>query len=313
MPFDSSEELLGEEYEEIGPPSASDTPTGPEEKEKYEQVEAIEVKPLKGSSGRGSFRKRKRKSRKKMSPVWQILMIGLVLITIGTVGYIGYLFYDVDNILQPDVPPNELSYPYPGERKPYPLGDPWKYPPETVVFEREKAYEKHETEYLDLLGLPVVPIRQEEIVYVNGFDQFEKEPPFFGVFHIGSIKTLNEMDLATITYYANARMEEILEFRNIHLVGLIEEKDYEHKIDGQKAYYYEYKAELPKGADDAGYVIGRDVNIALVVWLFDEDMSGKYFIGISVVNIRNEDLEDIEDDTAWVKIRSLIPRISVDN
>jgi len=299
-------------------PTARGTSAKPEKKGKEKPVEAMEVKPLKGSSGRGLFRKRKRSSRKRMSLVWRIFVIGLVLITAGSIGYIVYLFYDVDNIRQPDVPQGELSYYYPGEENPYyPVGDPYTYPPKTVTFKRERAYEKEETEYLDLLGLPVVPIRQEERVYVNGIDQFNDEPPFFGEFYLGSFKTLNEMDRQTITYYANDRMEEVLEFRNMKLVGLIEEKSYEYKIDDQKAHYYEYKAEIPRGGDEPDHVIGRDVKIVLVVWLFDEDMSGKYFIGLSVVSIRNEGSllvpAIIEDDTTWVKIRSLIPRISVDN
>ena len=133
MPFDSSEELLEEYYEEIEAPAAPSIPAKPKKKGKDKPVEAMEVKPLKGRSGRGLFRKRKRSSRKRMSTVWRIFVIGLVLITAASIGYIVYLFYDVDNIRQPDVPQGELSYYYIGEKNPAPVGDPYTYPPKTVT------------------------------------------------------------------------------------------------------------------------------------------------------------------------------------
>jgi len=54
-----------------------------------------------------------------------------------------------------------------------------------------------------------------------------------------------------------------------------------------------------------------------VTWIYEPDMSGKYFFGFSVVNIENDGslfvANNIEDFTTWNKITALIPRVSVKN
>ena len=244
-----------------------------------------------------------------MSGIRRIIVFGLAFIIVATTGYLGYLYYNVSNVSRPDLPDDELSYKYPGGEK-YPTGE---YNPKNVYFEREQAYEKEGTDYLEMIGLPVVPVHQIETVYTNSIKQLSPEPPFYGEIHIGGFKTIDEMDKGTIMYYADERMNEVLNYRNIRLLGLIESRTYEYKIEGQRAFYYEYVAEIPKGADEPGYVVGRDVKIVLLLWLDSEDLSGKYFLGISVVKIKNQGsflvAEEIEDLTTWEKIISLIPRV----
>jgi len=316
MAFDSNEELLDENYRETVTPVPEDDDVkekeiveGTTEKSK-EKEDITENEPKRGTK---TGKKRKKRKKGKISVVRRIIVFGLILLTVGTVGYLGYLYYNVSNVSRPDLPYNELSYKYQGGEK-YPTGE---YSPRTVYFKREPAYEKEGTEYLELIGLPVVPIHQIETVYTNGIKQLSAEPPFYGEIHIGSFKTIDEMDKGTTLYYADERMDEVLSYRNIRLKGLIETRTYEYKIEGQRAFYYEYLAEIPSGADEPGYVEGRDVRIVLVVWMDDEDMSGKYFLGISVVMIRNQGsflvAEEIEDVTTWEKIISLIPRVEYVN
>ncbi|MDP6156122.1 MAG: hypothetical protein QF682_08330 [Candidatus Thermoplasmatota archaeon] len=312
MAFDSNEDLLDENYrEEVSPIPAFDDV---KEKTISEGTTKItrEQYPIRENVSMGvtkTRKKRRKRKKRKMSAVLRIIVIGLIILIVGIVGYLGYLYYNVSNVSRPDVPQNELSYKYQGGEK-YPNGE---YSPKTVYFEREPAYEKEGTEYVELIGLPVIPIYQIETVYTNGIKQLSSEPPFYGEFHIGSYKKIDAMDKGTILYYADERMDEVLNYRNIHTIGLIESRDYEYKIEGERAFYYEYIAEIPKGADEPGYVVGRDVRIVLVVWLDDEDMSGKYFLGISVIRIRNQGsflvAEEIEDLTTWEKIISLIPRV----
>lgn len=314
MAFDSNEELLDENYRETVTPVPTydnvkektlQERTTEKTREKYPVTESVPKRVIKTG--------KKRRRKRKMSIVRRIIVFGAILLIVGTAGYLGYLYYNVSNLSRPDLPNKELSYGYPGGEK-YPTGE---YSPKTVYFKREPAYEKEGTEYLEMIGLPVVPIHQIETVYTNEIKQLSPEPPFYGEIHIGSFKTIDEMDKGTTHYYADERMNEVLNYRNIRLIGLIESKTYEYKIEGQRAFYYEYIAKIPRGEEEPGYVIGRDVKIVLVIWLDSEDMSGKYFMGISVVMIRNQGsflvAEEIEDDTTWEKIISLIPRVKYIN
>lgn len=265
-------------------------------------------------TGGGRRKKRDEKKRgKKRGVLWKIFVIGLLLITISSLSYLGYMFYEVRDIRRPDVPSDELSYRYPGEE--FHIGgiEYKRYPPRDVVFRREEAYEESLTDYL----YKIIPLKQVEMTYINGIDPLAKEPPFFGQFHIGSVKTVNEMSMTEITSKAHERMEEVLHYRYIETGKLVEEKPYEYKIDGEEANYYEYEGVLPRGSDEPDYVKQRTVKIVLVVWSSEIDRSGKYFIGLSVVKILNKDAVGIarviEDETTWDKILSLIPRISIKN
>ena len=264
-----------------------------------------------GKEKRKAPKKRRKKRTPKRSMARKIFGIGLMIILIGTMGYLGYLFSQVKDVQQPDVPQDQLHYKYYGEKSN--IGDGWEYPPRDVDFRREKAYEKVGTEYVS----KVIPIYQKEKVYLNDIKQLAEEPPYFGQFHIGSFKTINDMDMGLIQSYATKRMQEVLKFRKITPGDLIESKIFEHKIDGQKAYYNEYTGYTPRGADEPGYIKGRDVRIVFVIWIYEPDMSGKYFFGFSVVNIENDGSllvpNNIEDLTTWNKITALIPRVSVKN
>jgi len=265
----------------------------------------------KESSKKKAPKKRKRRRTRKRSTAQKILGIGMIIILLGTIGYLGYLYSQVKDVRQPDVPQNQLHYKYYGEKSN--IGDMWEYPPRDVDFRREKAYEKIGTEYIK----KVIPIYQEEKVYVNDIKQLAEVPPYFGQFHIGSFKTINDMERGTLESLAEKRMQEVLDFRRIQLNDLVEYEPYGHKIDGQKAYYSEYTGYTPRGADEPGYIEGRDVRVVLLTWVYQPDMSGKYFFGVSVVNIENDGSlfvpNNIEDLTTWNKITSLIPRVSVEN
>ena len=264
-----------------------------------------------GKEKRKAPKKRRNRKNPKRSMARKIFGIGLMIILIGTMGYLGYLFSQVKDVQQPDVPQDQLHYKYYGERSN--IGDGWEYPPRDVDFRREKAYEKVGTEYVS----KVIPIYQKEKVYLNDIKQLAEEPPYFGQFHIGSFKTINDLERGTLESLAEKRMQEVLDFRRIQRNELVEYKPYERKIDGQKAYYSEYTGYTPRGADEPGYIKGRDVRIVLVTWIYEPDMSGKYFFGFSVVNIENDGSllvpNNIEDLTTWNKITSLIPRVSVKN
>ena len=264
-----------------------------------------------GKEKRKAPKKRRNRKNPKRSMARKIFGIGLMIILIGTMGYLGYLFSQVKDVQQPDVPQDQLHYKYYGERSN--IGDGWEYPPRDVDFRREKAYEKVGTEYVS----KVIPIYQKEKVYLNDIKQLAEEPPYFGQFHIGSFKTINDLERGTLESLAEKRMQEVLDFRRIQRNELMEYKPYERKIDGQKAYYSEYTGYTPRGADEPGYIKGRDVRIVLVTWIYEPDMSGKYFFGFSVVNIENDGSllvpNNIEDLTTWNKITALIPRVSVKN
>ena len=264
-----------------------------------------------GKEKRKAPKKRRNRKNPKRSMARKIFGIGLMIILIGTMGYLGYLFSQVKDVQQPDVPQDQLHYKYYGEKSN--IGDGWEYPPRDVDFRREKAYEKVGTEYVS----KVIPIYQKEKVYLNDIKQLAEEPPYFGQFHIGSFKTINDLERGTLESLAEKRMQEVLDFRRIQRNELMEYKPYERKIDGQKAYYSEYTGYTPRGADEPGYIKGRDVRIVLVTWIYEPDMSGKYFFGFSVVNIENDGSllvpNNIEDLTTWNKITALIPRVSVKN
>ncbi len=309
MPFDSNEELLDDNYQDTVTPVPTDRDVGENTIQEREKENTEQRDETPENLPQGVIRTRKKLTKRKMSGIRRIIVFGLAFIIVATTGYLGYLYYNVSNVSRPDLPDDELSYKYPGGEK-YPTGE---YNPKNVYFEREQAYEKEGTDYLEMIGLPVVPVHQIETVYTNSIKQLSPEPPFYGEIHIGGFKTIDEMDKGTIMYYADERMNEVLNYRNIRLLGLIESRTYEYKIEGQRAFYYEYVAEIPKGADEPGYVVGRDVKIVLLLWLDSEDLSGKYFLGISVVKIKNQGsflvAEEIEDLTTWEKIISLIPRV----
>ncbi len=305
MPFDSSEEILEEmEREEV---FAMDASPGEMEKERSTEEKRGTTK----KKGKKKTPRRRRKSKKGRGMVMRILSVSFFLLVVGVLGYLGYLFTDVDNVLQPDVPQDQLTYRYPGEESS--VEGVWIYSPRTVAFRREKAYETVGTSY----QMKIFPIYQEEKAYVNDIMLLSEEPPFFGEFLIGSFKTINDMTEGDVLAFAGSHMEDSLYFMNIEQPQLLEQKVLEHRIDGKKAFYNEFLAHLPRGADEPSYVRGRDVKVVMVYWVSEEDMSGKYFIGFSVVRINNEGNvlipSVIEDETTWDKIISLIPRVSVEN
>lgn len=266
--------------------------------------------PGKRQKGRGGPRRKRKRKKKESSIAIKIFVIVSFLLVSGVIGYLGYLFYDVRTVDQPDIPQDQLVYKYPGEMSA--VEGRWTYEPGTVAFRRQKAYEKEGVEYL----FKVIPVYQKEKVYSNDIRLLSEEPPFFGQIHIGSFKTVNDMSEGEITSHAGKRMDDILYYFNVRDLGLLEQKVLEYGIDGNKAHYSEFTATLPPGADEPDYVTGRNVRIVLVHWTSEEDRSGKYFIGFSVVRIRSQGNllipSAIEDETTWDKILSLVPRVSVD-
>ncbi len=285
----------------------------PREDKSEENTPALEVVPEveeeKGENKAGE-KKTGAKKKKKSKSLYRIVLVVLVAIIIATTTYIAFLYYGVGQTSLSDVPEDQLDYYYPGE--PNTIGSGYMFQPVDVRFYREKAFEKDRTIYRS----KIIPIRQEETTYTNRLDQNSREPPFFGQFHLGCIKTLDDTPSSMCYKYAKDRLDEMMSFRNFRTLELREIKTYEYEIDGQSVEYYRYAAKATVGVSSSERVKG-DVTAVMLIWANPGDNSYNYFIGYSIVKVESEgnlwEPDIVEDATTWDKIVSLLPRISEDN